>query len=281
MILVFGATGNVGREVVARLVERGEQVRAFTREPARARFDDAVQVWAGELGDPESVRVALAGVDAVFMLSAGPDAHAHDLTVAAELRRAGTRKVVKVSSVAALPPVETSYGEAHADAERAFTGCGAEWTLLRPAGFMTNVLQWRHSIGKQNTVFGAHGSIPRALVAPADVAEVAVRALLDPGQHGRSLTLTGPEALTAPETVARLAAALGRPIDYVDVPASAALKAMVGAGLPEDYAEGLLAVQGDPAPIRGGEVLPTVELVTGAPARGFDDWLKANLDAFH
>ncbi|MHA6763615.1 NAD(P)H-binding protein [Streptacidiphilus sp. PAMC 29251] len=280
MILVFGATGNVGREVVARLAERGEKVRAFTRDPARAHFDDTVEVWSGDLGDPDGIRGALAGAERVFMLSAGPDARGHDLAVAEEVRRAGTPRVVRVSSVAALPPVNTSYGAAHADADRAFAESGTALTLLSPAGFMTNVFQWRESIRHKDTVFGTSGQIARALIAPADVAEVAVHALLEGGHEGRNYTVTGPEALTAPQTVERISAALGRPLEYVEAPVTAARQAMLGVGLPADYVDGLLAVQADADPVRGGEVLPTVEQVTGSPARRFDDWLAAHLDAF-
>jgi uncharacterized protein YbjT (DUF2867 family) len=280
MILVVGATGNVGREVVARLVARGEKVRAFTRDPARAGFEDPVQVWPGDLTDPTSIRVALAGVERVFMLSAGPEALSHDLAVADEVGRAGVPRVVRVSSVASLPPVDTSYGRAHADADQAFAESGTALTLLRPAGFMTNTYQWCESIKHKDTVFGTSGSVPRALISPADVAEVAVTALLGEGHEGAGYTLTGPEAMTTPETVALISAALGRPLAYQEVPITAVREAMIGVGLPPDYVEGLLAVQADTDPVRGGEVLPTVEQVTGSPAVRFDDWLAAHLGAF-
>lgn len=274
MILVFGATGNVGSAVVSALAERGKRVRAFTRNPAAAAFGSEVQVHAGELDDGGAIRDALDGVDAVFMLSAGPDALTYDLAVAAEVRRAGIARVVRVSSVAALPPVESSYGRAHADAERAFQDSGAACTMLRGATFMTNALQWRASIRSHDTVYGVFGSIPRALVHPADVAAVAVTALTAPGHESHNYTVTGPEALTTDEAVQRISKLLGRSLSYVEMPVEKAQAAMVGAGLSAEFTEGLLAVQSDPDPSRGGIPLPTVEAVTGLPARTFDSWLK-------
>lgn len=274
MFLVFGATGNVGSAVVSTLAERGKRVRAFTRNPAAAAFGSEVQVHTGDLDDPGSIREALDGVDAVFMLSAGPDALKYDLAVAAEVRRAGTARVVRVSSVAALPPVESSYGRAHADAESAFRDSGAACTMLRGATFMTNALQWRASIRSHDTVYGVYGSIRRALVHPADVASVAVTALTTSGHEGHDYTVTGPEALTTDEAVQRISQLLGRPLSYVEMPVEKAQQAMVGAGLSAEFTEGLLAVQSDPDPGRGGIPLPTVEFVTGLPPRTFDGWLK-------
>ncbi|NEA57499.1 NAD(P)H-binding protein [Streptomyces sp. SID13666] len=274
MILVFGATGNVGKEVVNGLVERGKQVRAFSRNPSRAVFDSEVEVHTGDLDDSRSIRAALEGVDAVFMLSAGPDALSYDLAVAEEVRRAGTARVVRMSSVAALPPVETSYGRAHAEADRAFADSGAACTMLRGATFMTNALQWRASIRSHDTVYGVYGTIARALVHPADVAAVAATALVTPGHEGRNYTVTGPEALTTDDAVQRIAKLLGRPLSYVEMPVEKAQQAMVGAGLSAEFTEGLLAVQSDPDPARGGIPLPTVESVTGLPPRTFDSWLK-------
>ncbi|MFF4403260.1 NAD(P)H-binding protein [Streptomyces sp. NPDC001404] len=280
MIVVFGATGTVGRQVVAALAARGEPVRAFVRDPARASFGSGVERAVGDLGRPDSVRSALAGADRVFMVSAGPDALVHDRTVAAEVRHAGVRHVVKVSSVAALPPVGDAYGGQQAAAERVFTRCGAGWTFLRPAAFMSNVLQWSWSITAEDTVYVPFGHIARALVDPRDVSEAAVTALTSPGHEGRAYTLTGPEALTAARQTEAIGRALGRRLRCVDAPPSAARKAMADAGIPAAYADGVLASLGDPDPARGGTVLPTVERLLGRPAGTFASWLAEHVAEF-
>nr|CAM34355.1 hypothetical protein [Streptomyces tendae] len=280
MITVFGATGNVGREVVSLLTAAGGPVRAVTRDPSRAGFGAGIEVVRGDPGRPGDARRALAGADAAFVVTAGPDAPAHALAIAQAVRRCGTGRVVTVSSVAAMEPVTNAYGAAHAEAERAFRDCGAAWTLLRPAAFMSNTLQWLWSLGSEGRVYQPYGELPQAVVDPADVAEVAVRALTGPGHEGRVHTLTGPQALTGRDRARLLATALGRPVEFVDAPPRAAKEAMVAAGLPAGYAEALLAAQGDPDPARGGVPLPTVAEVTGRPPRTFADWLARHLHRF-
>ena len=92
--------------------------------------------------------------------------------------------------------------------------------------------------------------------------------------------LTGPEALTALQQDARLAALLGRPLEYVEAPREAAAAAMAEGGLPPAFAAGLLDAQADPDPRRGGRPLPTVERLTGRPVGTFDAWLVHHLDLF-
>lgn len=280
MIVVFGATGNVGRHVVSGLVAEGVPVRAFVRDPAKARFDAAVEVARGDLDDVASIDTALAGADAVFLLTAGPDALAHDLAVAEAIRGRGDVHLVKVSSVAANPPVHNAYGAAHANAEVACWHAAVRWTILRPAAFASNALQWTWTV-RDGRVYQPFGKIPQAVVDPADVAAVAVRALLDPHQHsGRIYPVTGPEALTAQERAEILAAELGRPIEFVDASPASAKEAMLGMGLPADYVDGMLAANSDPEPTRGGIPLSTVRDITGREPTAFVDWLRPHLGEF-
>jgi uncharacterized protein YbjT (DUF2867 family) len=280
MILVIGATGTVGRGVVAGLVAGGHKVRALTRNPAGAALGPGVEAVQGDLGRPGTVRAALDGAEAVFVLSAGPDAAAHEAVVAEEVRRRGVPRVVKLSSVAADEPAVGLYGRDHADAERAFARSGAQWTVLRAAGFMSNVLQWRASIEAESRVHQTYGAIPRAVVDPADVSAAAVVCLTSDGHGGRTYRLTGPEALTAPQQAARIAALLGRPLEYVEAPREAAAEAMARGGLPPAFAAGLLDALADPDPRRGGVPLPTVERLTGRPAGTFDGWLARHRHLF-
>ncbi|MEV4254372.1 NAD(P)H-binding protein [Spirillospora sp. NPDC049652] len=279
MIVVFGATGTIGRRVVSGLVAAGEQVRAFTRDPAGTDFPAPVEVVRGDLEDAAAVQAAVGGAEAVFVLSAGPRTAVHERTVSEAVRAHGTPRVVKLSSVAAMPPVRDSYGAIHAAAEEAVKNSGAEWTILRPAGFMSNVLRWAPSV-HAGTVRQPHGRIPRAVVDPADVSDVAVTCLTAPGHAGAIYQLTGPEALTGADLTARLAAALGRPLTFVDLDPGEARQAMIGAGLPEDYATGLVDTLEDPDPNRGGTPLPTVEKLLGRPPVTFDAWLARHLGAF-
>ncbi|GHF65548.1 nucleotide-diphosphate-sugar epimerase [Streptomyces mashuensis] len=280
MIVVIGASGNVGREVVTRLLERGLRPRALTRNPQGAAFAPGVEVLGGDLDDPGTADRALDGADAAFVATAGPAAPAHDEALARAVARCGVPRVVRVSSVAALPPVTDAYGTAHAAAEEAYRATGTACTFLRPAAFMSNTLQWAWSVKADGTMHQPFGDLPQAVVDPADVAEVAVRTLTEPGHEGKAYTLTGPEPLTARDRAHRLAQALGRPLTFVDASEEEAHQAMVKAGLPDDYVTALLTALGDPTPARGAVPLPTVEELTGRPPRRFDTWLKTNLHHF-
>lgn len=280
MILVFGASGKVGGGVARRLAGLGEPVRAFVRDPTRASFGSGVEVFQGDLMDTESVAHAMVDVDSVFMVSAGSDALRQDRNVAAAVRATGVSRVVRLSSVAAIPPVDNSYGAAHVAAERAFLDSGTVCVMLRAAAFTSNALEWAGSIRSEGRVYQPYGKIPQAVVDPADLAKVATCTLLRPGYEGQAPVVTGPAALTGAQRAARIADALGRPIEFVDAPPELARKAMTGLGLPPDYVDGLLAAQADPDPARGGTPLSTVEDVTGHPAGDFDGWLSRNLAAF-
>ncbi|MFE0021523.1 NAD(P)H-binding protein [Amycolatopsis sp. NPDC059021] len=280
MILVIGATGTVGREIVKLLTSAGERVRAFTRSPDRARFGDTVEVAGGDLGDPASIRAAVSDVDAVFALSSGPGALAQDRAVAEAIRLHRTERVVKLSSVAAMAPTRSGYGAEQAEGERVFAGSGARWTILRPAAFMSNAFQWAWSVKAESRAYQCHGEIARAVVDPADIAAVAAACLTGDGHHGRTYQLTGPEALTAPQQVALLAAALGSPVGYVPATTAQARTAMVEAGLPAGFVDGLLAAQAVGDPSVGGRPLPTVRRITGHEPGSFAAWLERNLSAF-
>lgn len=279
MFLVFGATGNVGRHVVDGLVAAGKRVRAFTRDPSRARFGEAVEVFTGNLADPGAVLTALNGVTSVF-LSTSPDALEHELVVADAVRERGTGRVVKLSSVAANVPVSDSYGRAHAISEDALVKSGTEWTALRPAGYMTNVLQWRRSIAAQDKVFQPYGDVARAMIDPADVAAAAVVCLTSEGHREQAYQLTGPEALTAPELTRMIGDAIGRKLEFVGVDPEQARKGMTQAGMPPDLVDGLLSSMAEPGPRRGGTPQPDTERLLGRPPATFESWLSRHLSEF-
>ncbi|MEX2970715.1 NAD(P)H-binding protein [Streptomyces sp. C184] len=277
---MIGATGNVGRPLVAGLLARGTHPRILTRDPGRAPLAPGAEAVVGDLATPGCADEVLAGADAAFVVTAGPEAAAHDRAIAEAVARHAVRHVVKVTSVAALPPAHDSYGAAHAATEDAYRATGARCTFLRPAAFMSNTLQWHWSVTGHSAVYQPFGDLPQAVVDPADVAEVALRVLAAPALGGRAYTLTGPEPLTPRQRARRLSDALGRPLTFVDAPPEQARRAMTDAGLPPAYVDGLLASQSDPDPARGGVPLPTVRELTGRAPRAFEAWLAAHLQLF-
>jgi uncharacterized protein YbjT (DUF2867 family) len=220
-ILVTGATGFVGRNVVDLLVEAGHEVRALTRNPRRARFPAGVEVVRGDLLAPETVGPALAGVDRLFLFPV--EQTAGEVVTAAG--RAGVRRIVDLSAASITAGLHISGVEA------AVAASGLEWTHVRPGGFVTNMLQiWAPSIRAERVVRYPFGEQPQLLVHEADIAAVAVAALLEDGHHGKAYTLTGPAAITIREQVEAIAAALGEPVRYEEVSRERARELMLAQG---------------------------------------------------
>lgn len=281
MILIFGSTGNVGRELVAQLVAAGEPVRAFTRAPQQFQAGPGVEAVGGDLDDPLTLPAALDGVDQVFMAApAGPRSSTQDANVATAVKRSKVRHVVKLSSLDVLPPVDNMYARLLAAGERSFREAGVRCTILRPTAFMSNAFQWLQTVKSERTVYGMHGGIARAVIDPADIAAVAVKALTSGDGNSATHALTGPRALTMPEQVEILAAVLGEPVNYVDTPPAIVGDAMRAAGMDGDFVDGVLTALGRTGPERGGMTLSTVEQITGRPAGTFAAWLTVNAASF-
>ncbi|MER5950749.1 NAD(P)H-binding protein [Streptomyces sp. NPDC001904] len=278
MILVTGAGGTVGREVVAALA--GWPVRALVRDPARAgSLAGRAVVVAGDYGDPVSLGAALEGVTSAFLVTSRLG-HDDDGAFVAAARAAGVRRVVKLSAAAV-----TDAGAVDAitrwqrAAEEAVCGSGLGWTLLRPRAFMSNTLAWAPQVqaGRAVRVLAASGR--NACVDPRDIAEVAALALTGPGHEGRAYTLTGPQPLTPAEQVAELGAQLGRRL-VVEELAPAAAREWLARRHPGPVVEALLhsaARQGRQAK---AVVEPTVPRLLGREARSYRAWVADHLEAF-
>jgi uncharacterized protein YbjT (DUF2867 family) len=274
MILVTGATGTVGREVVALLLEAGREVRALTRDPSTARLDPRVELVAGDLTRPETLERAVDGAERVFSLALGPELGAQEESLARAARRAGVRHVVKLSVLGAGGRARAGVASWHDAGERAIQESGIAWTFVRPGAFMSNALYWSDTIRTQGKVFSNFADGRLASVHPRDIADVAVRALTAPGHEGQAYALTGPEALTTGEQVRLLAAAVGRPIEYVPISDDEARSAMRNAGMPAYLIDALLPFGSYVRSGRAAEVLPTVEQVTGRRPLTFAEWAQ-------
>ena len=281
MILITGATGTIGSEVVRQLAARGEKVRALTRDPARAQVPDGVEVVRGDYREPASVQAALAGVTALFAVAVlGPDDAETDATLFAWAREAGVRRVVKLSAIGTGDPAVGPAGQWHLGGEQSLLSSGLEWTVLRPSAFASNTLSWAEAIRAGQPVPNMTGSGTQGVVDPRDVSEVAVETLLATGHTGRTYTLTGPELLTTVDQAAALSSVLGRPVTTVDVPPDALREQFLQSGASEIYAEGVLA---GTAYIRaGGNAVVTQDAreVLGREPRTYAEWARDHQEAF-
>jgi len=280
MILVTGATGTVGREVVAQLLAAGEKVRAMTRNPVRATFDPRVEVVRGDFEDPASLANAVRSVERAFSLTLGPQTGFHERNLAQAGKAAGVRHIVKLSAMGGDGEMKNDIRKWHDEGEQAFRETGIPLTVLYPGAFMSNALHWRETIRTSRKVFSNYGQGKLSPIHPRDVAAVAVRALTTPGHEGKSYALTGPEALTVGEQVEILAKAVGKPIEYVPASDEAIRAAMEKADLPVPLVNALLPFAAFIRSGRAARVFPTVHEVIGRQPLTFNDWCRENAAAF-
>lgn len=275
MILVFGATGNVGGAVVGELAVAGSQVRAVVRQPERASLPTGVEAVAGDLANVDTLRPSLAGVDAAFLMS-GYDG-IDDLVP--EMTAAGVERVVLLSSSAA-PSGDLSNAVAryHIMSERVVRDAGVAWTFLQPNSFMTNTFQWIPELRKGNLVRAPFANVAVATIDPADVAAVAAKALVSADLEGRSLRLSGPEALRPADRVRILATALGRDLQCEAIPNHVA-RAEMTESMPVDYVDAFFSFFVD-GTVDETMVQPTVGEVLGREPRSFADWVATHQDRF-
>jgi uncharacterized protein YbjT (DUF2867 family) len=257
MILVTGATGNVGRHVVDGLVTAGEPVRALSRTPKSGFV-------RGDLREPDSLSEALEGVDTVFLLWPGPDATGAEAAVATLAKNA--RRIVYLSAIRA----ETGFWGV---IENAVEATDVDWTFLRAGGFATNTLGWADMIRTDGVVRWPYGAAARSLIHERDLADVAVRALTEDGHAGRRYDLTGPELVTQADQVAQIGEAIGRDVRWAEVAPETARAQLIEAWGDPAFVDGALtywaSLLDHPEPVTGA-----VEQVTGRPARTFRQWAR-------
>ncbi|MFD5512641.1 SDR family oxidoreductase [Streptomyces sp. NPDC127051] len=278
MIVVTGATGNVGRPLTRVLAEAGQQVTAVSRHAAAV--PDGVRHVTADLADPAGLEPALAGAKALFLLLSG-DMHAAgagpaDIIAAAEA--GGVRRVVLLSTqgVATRPFGATRI--AMRALEDVLRESGLEWAILRPGGFASNALWWADSIRTRGIVAAPFGDVGVPIVDPADIAETAAACLLDDRHSGGVYELTGPEVITPRQQTEAIAAALGRPVRFHDLTRDEA-KAAMAQSMPAELAEDTLTILGSPNPAEL-RVSPDVQRVLGRAPRPFADWATRNIAAF-
>ncbi|MFG3037334.1 SDR family oxidoreductase [Streptomyces sp. NPDC048330] len=277
MILVTGATGNVGRPLVELLAAAGEKVTAVSRRPA-GELPAGVAHRRGDLADADGLKELFEGADAVHLLVAGLGDELSPREIVAAAVACGVRRIVLQSSqLVGTRPDSASHAVLRAF-ETAVRGSGLDWTVLRPGGFASNAYLWADQVRAARTVAAPFADVALPVVDPRDIAEVAAAALRDPAHAGRTYVLTGPAAVTPREQAAALAEALGAPVTFVGLTAEEARAGLVRF-LPEEAVDGMLSVMGAPGP-EERRVSTDVERVLGRAPRSFSAWAERNAPAF-
>jgi uncharacterized protein YbjT (DUF2867 family) len=278
MILVTGATGNVGTHLVPQLLAAGQQVRVLVRDPAKVEhLGPEVERAQGDLDKADTLPAAMAGVRAVYLISDTSQVE----NVVAAAKQAGVAHIVRQSTIEAGATPPLGPGRWHREAELLIERSGLAWTHLRPTMMMVNTIQWwAGSIAAQGTVFFPGGDGRVSPVDPRDIAAVASAVLIQPAHAGHAYDVTGPQLLTIGEMVATLSRVLDKPIRYVDVPEAVAGEWMTKAGMSPILAAALVETLGSLRSNRFAYVADTVERLTDHAGRTYEAWCREHATAF-
>lgn len=272
-ILVVGGTGQIGSLVVQALSRRRLPVRASSRKPAA--FPCGVESVIIDLAEPATLRAALHGVTAVFAYAEPETA----TVLAEELKRAGTRRLVLLSSEDATQESSGSFNSLrHREPERVIEHSGLDWTFLRPTAFASNALFWKEQVHFTGVVRTPYPSASQALIDPFDIAECAAMAFCSEGLIGQTPVLTGPESLSQSRQVEIIADVIGKPIVIEPLSAQEA-RVMFSRFLSPEFVKLKLAVLAA-AEAQPGMPTNCVHVITGQPPRSFRQWVEENTGAF-
>ena len=284
MILITGATGTTGRDVVKELEGAGaDPVRVLVRDAARAGFarEAGFEAAEGDFERPETLGPALEGVERALLLTP-PSPRTYELQrdFIEAAKSAGVRHVVKLSAIDADPSGPEGFMKWHGQAEEALKSSGLAWTMLQPNFFMQNMLGLASQIASMNAIYYPAGDGRASVIDARDIAAVAAKALTEEGHEGKTYVLTGPEALSYHDVAEKLSAVLGRQIAYHPLTPEQFIEGARAQGLPEWLLGPLGRLNRLYASSGAAAVTGDVQRVTGRPARTFDEFARDYAAAF-
>ncbi|HEY7390433.1 MAG TPA: NAD(P)H-binding protein [Bryobacteraceae bacterium] len=242
MILITGASGNVGREVLKQISQAGHKVRAAYQSSQKvAEAPAGVETVIVDFNRPDTLRAALNGINCIFW--------------------SGRSRQIWSSSKARRP--------------RRSNVAGVEWTFLRPNGFMQNMVIYNSAtVRVQNTFYGSSAGGKVSQIDIRDTGAAAVRVLTEDGHVGKTYTLTGPAALSNAEAAAILSSVLGREIRYVNLPPDQMKQALLGAGTPEWNANGIIDLEALYREGGASTVSPDIERLLGRKPIAYEQFAR-------
>ena len=284
MILVTGATGLNGKELLRKLSARGVAVRALVRNPARAEAIATlphVEIVQGDMAQPETLVAPLRGVDRAMLISSSDpmmlDVQSNFIDAA---KQAGVKHVVKLSGIMPERDLAFRFARMHGEIEKRLEASGMAFTHLRAGEFMPAYFRQVSNITAKGAIFLPMEDARIASIDVGDIAEIAARVLTSPGHEGKIYPLTGPQALTMAEVAEKLSAATGKPIRYVNVPPEAARQAQLAAGMPPYLADALFELFAERRNGKEAKVWPDAAVLLGRPPTSFDEFARRNAAVF-
>ena len=284
MILVTGATGLNGKELLRRLSAKGIAARGLVRNPAKAEAIAAlpqVEIVQGDMARPETLEPALHGIDRAMLISSSDpmmlEVQSNFIDAA---RKAGVKHIVKLSGI--MPELDSAFRFArmHGEIEKRLEASGMAFTHLRAGEFMPAYFRQAPAIAAKGAMFLPMENARIASIDVGDIAEIAAKVLTEKGHEGKTYPLTGPEALTMTEIAAKLSAATEKTIRYVNVPPEDARKAQLAAGMPPYLADALFELFAERRNGKEAKVWPDAAALLGREPTSFDAFAKHNAAVF-
>jgi uncharacterized protein YbjT (DUF2867 family) len=280
MILITGASGNVGREVLKQVAHTGVRVRAAYQSVSKAAAaPSGVDLVTMDYTQPDTLRAALKGVERVFLV-APPSSSLVSLERKAvdEIKRSGVKHLVKLSAMGGRA---ATFPRQHAESEDYIQSSGLSYTFLRANGFMQNFVNYNAAtINTQNAFYGCQGDGNVSHIDIRDIGAVAAKVLTEDGHDGKAYPLTGPSALSNAEIAQILSDDLGREIRYVDLPPAQFKQALLGAGLKEWDADALIDLQQFYREGGASALTQDVERLLGRKPTSFEQFSRDHRQAF-
>lgn len=283
MILLTGASGAIGGELVRLLANARIPLRVMTSDPRRieAIGERRIEVVVGDLNEPESLHAPFAKVEKLFLLTDPSTLQlAQHCNAVAAAGRAGVGYIVKISALGAAVGAAIQLARWHGEADRTLRESGIPYTILRPHTFMQNLLDSAPSIATRGEFYGNGGAGKFPAVDARDVAAVAAHLLIHPGREGKTYDVTGPAPISFSDMAAELSRVLGKPVRYVYLEADAMQASLIQGGMPEWLAADLVRWNEEFGAGHAATVSHAVSEITGRPARSFDQFALDYADAF-
>jgi len=283
VILITGATGNNGQELIRQLTAMGHRVRALVRKPAEvAKLDGSnIEVVSGDFDLPETLESALKGVEKAFLLTPVAERFVQwQKNFIEAAQRAKIKHLVKFSGMGAHARSASELLKLHAETDEILSSSGVPFTILQPNSFHQNMLSSANTIKAQSVFYWPLKDASQSTVDVRDISAVAAKVFTSSGHQGKTYVITGPEALTFQQAAEKLSSVLGRKIQYVDVPIAAAADGMRNSGMPDWNVHAVSDLLAYFATGAAATVTDTVPRLLGRPATSSEQFVKDHRAAF-
>lgn len=283
-LLITGATGSVGTQLVKKLVNMNVSFRALVRNNDQGDLMSHLaqtEIAVGDLSDSDSLVQALQGIEKAFLLTnSSEQAEELQLNFVNAAYKAGVKHIVKLSQLAADENSPVRFLRYHAVVENRIKELGMNYTFLRPNLFMQGLIAFGHSIKYEGKFYGSLGNAAVSAVDIRDIAGVAAKVLTENGHENKTYNITGEESLTHFQMAEILSRILKTEISYIDLNSEQMQGALTVAGFPEWQIGGLIEDYAHYARGEASEISNTVHNITRQPAIGFEQFVHDHLKFF-